>query len=71
MCKGMPLYHLPFPNVAILDNDQITFQVRLASPTISEKFSKIIKCGGNVIANVSSQTRSLSALHENKEPCRV
>lgn len=56
MCKGMPLYQLPFSNV--LDNDQITFQVRLASPTTSEKFSKIIKCGGNVIANMSSQTRS-------------
>ena len=56
VCKGIPLYQLPFSNVAILDNDQITFQVRLTSPTISEKFSKIIKCGGDVIANVSSQT---------------
>lgn len=56
MCKGILLYQLPFSNVAILDNDQTMFKVTLASPTVSEKFSKIIKCGGNIIANMSSQT---------------
>lgn len=54
MCKGMPLYQFHFSNVAILENDQITFQVRLASPTISVRFSKIIKWGGNVIPNTFS-----------------
>ena len=33
-------------------------QVRLTSPTVSEKFSKIITCGGNVIADMFSQTQS-------------
>lgn len=58
MCKVMPLYQFHFSNVAILENDQITFQVRLASPTISERFSKIIRCGGNVIPNTFSEISS-------------
>lgn len=67
-----PLYQLPFSNRAVLDNDQTTLQARLVSLTLSEEISKIIICGGNVTAKVSSHIlKVVSALQENEDPCKV